>query len=243
VSVLLAGIVTKVSGVYVLLRLFGTIFILSAHLQNLFLLVGAFSIVFAAFAALTQDDFKRMLAYSSISQVGYIVLALGCNTPLAFAGAVFHFFNHAIFKSLLFVNSASLERQLGTTDMNRMSGLGSRMPVTCATSLVGLLSTAGLPPLSGFWSKLIIVIALFSAGKFIYGSIALLASVITLAYFLSLERRVFFGRPAQEAANMTKAALGMSFAEILLAAITVAAGVGFTFMLNTWLLPLNDIFY
>jgi proton-translocating NADH-quinone oxidoreductase chain N len=241
VSVLLAGVVTKVSGVYVLLRLFGSLFVLSASLQNTLLFVGAFSIVFAALASLTQVDFKRMLAYSSISQVGYIVLALGAATPLAFVGAVFHFFNHAVFKSLLFVNAASLEKRLGTTDMRKMAGLGSKMQVTSATSLVGLLSTAGIPPLSGFWSKLIIIIALFSSGRYVYAAVALLASVITLAYFLSLERMVFFGRVEAAPAGVAKAPFGITFSEILLTTITIAAGLGFVFILNMWLLPLKEI--
>ena len=246
VSVLLAGIATKISGVYVLLRLFGSVFVLNPAFQSILLFAGAFSIVLAAFAALTQDDFKRMLSYSSISQIGYIILALGCGTPLAFAGAVFHFFNHAIFKSLLFVNSAALEKQYGSTDMNKLTGIGSRMPVTATTSLVGLLSTAGIPPLSGFWSKLIIIIALFSSGRFVYASIALLASILTLAYFLSFERRVFFGKTnltlvALE--NTVKVSFGLRFSEISLAIITAVAGLILVFMHNNGILQLKGIFW
>jgi multicomponent Na+:H+ antiporter subunit D len=241
VSVLLAGVVTKVSGVYVLLRLFGTLFIMSVSLQNTLMIAGVFSICFAAVAALTQDDFKRMLAYSSISQIGYIVLALGCGTPLAFCGAVFHFFNHAIFKSLLFVNSASLEKQTGTTDMNKIAEAGVKMPVTSATSLVGMLSTAGIPPLSGFWSKLVIVTALFASGRSVYAAIALLASVITLAYFLSVERRIFFGKPQALAEKTVRSPAGITISEVLLTAITLAGGLGYALILNNWLLPLRDL--
>ena len=249
VSVLLAGITTKVAGVYVLLRLFGSVFILSPAFANILLFAGAFSIVLAALAALTQDDFKRMLAYSSISQIGYIILALGCGTPLAFAGAVFHFFNHAIFKSLLFVNAAALEKQSGTTDMNKLAGFGSKLPVTGFTSLIGMLSTAGIPPLSGFWSKLIIIIALFSAGKFVYAGIALLASVLTLAYFLSFQRRVFFCKPVLAEStlptlgNTGRATLGLRFCEISLCIITAVAGILFVFIHNNGILPLRGIFW
>ena len=243
VSVLLAGIVTKVAGVYVLLRLFGSVFVLNPSLQNILLLVGAFSIVLAALAALTQDDFKRLLAYSSISQVGYIILALGCGTPLAFAGAVFHFFNHAIFKSLLFVNSAVLEKQFGSTDMNKLAGLGAKAPVTGFTSLIGMLSTAGIPPLSGFWSKLIIIIALFSAGRFVYAGIALLASVLTLAYFLAFQRRVFFGKTDSALEHVGKISFGLRFSEVSLAIITAVAGLIFVFAHNNWVLPLRGIFW
>jgi proton-translocating NADH-quinone oxidoreductase chain N len=243
VSVLLAGIVTKVAGVYVLLRLFGSVFILIPALQNILLFAGAFSIVMAALAALTQDDFKRLLSYSSISQVGYIILALGCGTPLAFAGAVFHFFNHAIFKSLLFVNSAALEKQFGSTDINKLTGLGSRSRLTGFTSLIGMLSTAGIPPLSGFWSKLIIIIALFSSGRVVYAGIALLASILTLAYFLTFQRRVFFGKTESILENVGKVSFGLRFSEISLALITVVAGAIIVFMHNNWILPLKGIFW
>ena len=112
--------------------------------------------------ALVQKDFKRMLAYSSISQIGYIILSLGTGTALGIAGAVFHLFNHAIFKAGLFANAAAVEEVTGTRDMDRLGGLSSKMPVTGFTSLVSSLSTAGIPPLSGFWSKLVIDSALWA---------------------------------------------------------------------------------
>lgn len=238
VSVLLAGIITKVSGVYALLRLFSTVFVASGNLQNVIMFVGAASLVLAALAAFRQGNIKRMLAYSSISQVGYIILALGCGTPLAYLGAVWHFFNHAIFKSLLFVNAASLEKKFGSTDMTIITGMGSQLPVTSATSLVGLLSTAGIPPLSGFWSKLLIIIALFSAGKVAYAGVALLTGVLTLAYFLFLERNVFFMRADLAMESKEAVPLSIKLCEVLLAVITVAVGLGFPFILKilhtTW---------
>lgn len=240
-SVLLAGIVTKASGVYALLRLFGTVFILSAPIQNILMFVGLASIILAALAAFTQDDLKRMLSYSSISQVGYILLALGCGTPLAFAGAAFHFFNHAIFKSLLFTNAASLEKKFGSTDMIIIAGLGYHLPVTRVTSLLGALSCAGLPPLAGFWSKLIIITALLNSGRFFYGSAALIASVLTLAYFLVLERNIFFVKIETPLEDKRGAPLGIKFSEILLTAITVGVGLGFPFVFNTWILPIKEM--
>ncbi len=232
VSVLLAGIVTKVSGVYVLLRLCSSVFIISASLQNVIMFVGAVSLILAALAAFRQSDIKRMLAYSSISQVGYIILALGCATPLAYLGAVLHFFNHAIFKSLLFVNSAALEKKFGSTDITIITGMGNQLPVTSATFLVGLLSTAGLPPFSGFWSKLLIIIALFSAGKVFYAAAALLTGVLTLAYFLFLERNVFFMRTEMALESNEGVPLSIKFCEVLLAVITIIVGIGFPFILK-----------
>ena len=239
VSVLMAGIVTKITGIYVLMRLFSSVFVLRGHFENVIMLIGIISIVFAALAAFKQDNIKRMLAYSSISQVGYIVLAIGCQTPLAILGAVLHFFNHAISKSLLFANAASLEKKFGSTDMSIITGLGNQLPVTRATSLVGLLSIAGIPPLSGFWSKLIIIIALFNAQRFVYGWIALLASVLTLAYFLAMERNVFFIRTEAPGTDKGGVPLSLKFCEALLAAIIVGVGLGLPFILNSQVLQLK----
>lgn len=238
ISVLLAGIVTKISGVYALLRLFSSVFILSASLQNVLMFIGTLSILFAAFAALTQGDIKRMLSYSSISQIGYIVLGLGCATPLAFVGAVFHFFNHAVFKSLLFTNAAALEKKLGSTDIAIIAGLGSSLPVTSLSSLIGSLSAAGVPPFCGFWSKLIIIVALWVSGKFVYAAIALIASVLTLAYFLSFQRMVFFIKGQNISEDKESVGFGIKFSEILLSIITIGGGIAFPFIFNKWLLPL-----
>jgi proton-translocating NADH-quinone oxidoreductase chain N len=240
-SVLLAGIATKASGIYALVRLVATVFPPSLPLNQALLLVGTVSIVVGALAALGQSDLKRMLAYSSISQVGYIVLGLGCGTALGVAGAAFHLFNHAIFKSLLFVNSAALERRLGTTDMNRMGGLGSRMPVTGVTSVIAVLSTAGVPPFSGFWSKLIIVVALWEAHHYTYAAVAVLMGVVTLAYLLVLQRRVFFGKVPEDLALAQEAGGGLAVPEIVLAAVTTGAGLLFPLLLKTFLVPIGGI--
>lgn len=254
VSVFLAGIATKVSGVYALIRLMTTVFAGQQWLGEFTMLVAGISIVVGALAALRQDDLKRMLAYSSISQVGYIILGLGCFVAipanstdigllaakeLALMGAVFHLFNHAIFKSLLFVNSASLEQRLGTTDLNRMEGLGSRMPLTGVTSVIASLSTAGVPPLAGFWSKLIIVIALWKANRYGYATVAVAASVLTLAYFLTIQRRVFFGKVREEFSQIRETGAGLAVAAVVLASITIGVGVAFPYVLGTYILPLG----
>ena len=240
VSVLLAGIATKASGIYALIRLVTSVFAGNASVNHILMLVGAISILIGAFAALGQNDFKKMLAYSSISQVGYIVLGLGCGTNLGIVGAVFHLFNHSIFKSLLFVTSAAVEKQTGTTDMNKLGGLGSRMPVTNVTSLIAFLSTAGVPPLAGFWSKLIIVIALWQNGLYAYACIAVLASILTLAYLLLMQRKVFFGILADGLQNVKEAGFGIVLPASVLAAITVGVGVLFPFMLNSVLFPIGN---
>ncbi len=198
----------------------------------IFLVVGAVTLVVGAFLALTQSDMKRMLAYSSVSQIGYIVLALGGSPQLGIVAAALHFFNHAVSKSQLFANAEAIEEQLGTVSMDRMGGLGSRMPVTAGTSAVASLSIAGLPPLAGFWSKLLIVIALWQVGQYTFAAIAVLTSLVTLGYFLSLQRRVFFGTPLPEWASVKEAGGRLLVPALALSLITVAIGLGFPFVLS-----------
>ena len=240
-SVLLAGIVTKTTGVYVLIRLIQSVFPASASINAVLMLAGAVSIVLGAFAAIGQSDFKRMLAYSSISQVGYIVLGFAAGTPLAMAGAVLHLFNHSVFKSLLFVNAAAVEQQTGTRNMDQLGGLSARMPVTSFSCLAGLLSTAGIPPFAGFWSKLIIVIALWQAGQVGYAVTAILASLLTLAYFLSMQRRVFFGQLRAGLEHTREAGLGILVPELLLTLITIAFGLLIPWLFGTFILPIKGL--
>ncbi|MDD5427751.1 MAG: proton-conducting transporter membrane subunit [Candidatus Omnitrophica bacterium] len=241
VSVLLAGVVTKSAGIYTMIRITTSLLPHYQSVNNILMLVGTISIFAGALAAIGQDNFKRMLAYSSISQMGYIILGLGTGTILGIAGAVFHLLNHSIFKSLLFVNSAAVEKEIGTSDMNRMGGISQKMPVTGTTSVIAFLSTCGIPPLSGFWSKVIIVIALWQAGQYAYASLAIIASIITLAYFLSMQRRVFFGKLRAGLENLKDAEGGVLTVSVVLAALTIGIGIFFPFVFNTLILPVKEI--
>ena len=230
-SVLLAGIVTKVAGVYSLIRILVSMLGFSVSIQSILLFIGAFSVILGALAALTQSDFKRMLSYSSISQVGYIILGVGSGTVLGVAGAAFHIFNHAAFKSLLFINSAAVEDRLGSRDIDKMGGLAKQMPLTSLTSVIGSLSCAGVPPLAGFWSKLVIIIALWLAGFKNYAVIAVLGSILTLSYFLTLQRKVFFGKSRDEFKDVQEAGFSLLFPAVALAVLIIVVGV-----LSPWLL-------
>jgi proton-translocating NADH-quinone oxidoreductase chain N len=231
VSVFLAGIVTKASGIFTLIRLVRVVG-LTHNLSHILMIVGALSIVAGALAALGQKDMKRMLAYSSISQMGYIIMSLAAGTTLGVAAALLHFFNHAVFKTQLFVNAAAVEEQTGTRDMDKLGGLAQRMPVTGTTSVVAALSTAGLPPLAGFWSKLLIILALWGTAHYFYAVVALLSSVLTLAYFLSMQRRVFFGKLATGLENVREGGLGLILPAILLTSVTIGVGLVFPFVLR-----------
>ena len=125
--------------------------------------------------------------------------------------------------------------------MDRMGGLSSKMPITGATSVIGMLSAAGVPPFAGFWSKLMIIIALWQSGNYAYSAIAILAGVITLAYLLIMQRKVFFGKLAKDNEHIEEARLGITTASVVLAAIIAGSGIFFPFVFNTFLGPLREL--
>ena len=237
ISAMLSGLLIKVSGVYALTRVFFNVFGLTPALSMVLLVLGTVSMVGAAFLALGQKDIKRMLAYSSISQVGYIVVGLGTGSPLGIAGALFHLVNHALAKGLLFLNSGAIESATGTRNLDEMGGLAKRMPLTAATNLVGSLSIAGVPPLNGFWSKLLIIIALVQTGHPVFALIAVLASVLTLWYYLLIQRRAFFGQLNARWAAVKEAPFWMSAALVLLAVLCIGIGIFFSAVIAHWVQP------
>ena len=242
ISAILSGLLIKVSGVYALTRIFFNVFGLEAGawLSQILMGLGVVSAVVAAFLAIGQKDLKRMLAYSSISQVGYVVLGIGIGTPLGVLGGLFHLFNHALAKGLLFLNSGSVQQATGTRNLDEMGGLAKRMPVTAATSLVGSLSIAGVPPLGGFWSKLIIIIALVQAGHGILAVAAVLASVVTLWYYLVLQRKAFFGKLDEKWRAVKEAPFWMTAATVILALLVIGTGIFFSLVIKTWIQPASD---
>jgi multicomponent Na+:H+ antiporter subunit D len=237
ISAILSGLLIKVSGVYALTRVFLNVFGLTPALSLVLMYLGIISAVVAAFLALGQKDIKRMLAYSSISQVGYIVLGIGLGTPLGIAGGLFHLFNHALAKGLLFLTSGSIQRATGTRNLDEMGGLAKRMPFTAGTNVVGALSIAGVPPLNGFWSKLIIIIALVQAGHPVFALIAVLASVLTLWYYLLIQRKAFFGKLNEKWSAVKEAPFWMTASTVLLAALCVAVGIFYSLTIKSWIQP------
>lgn len=244
ISVLLSGIATKTLGLYTLIRLIVSVFGFSPKLQGVFLVFGLLTIIVGAMFAIGQNNLKRMLAYSSISQTGYIILALGALAPnktLGVLGAVFHMFSHAISKTQLFINGAAIEEQAGTVEMDKLEGIAQKMPVTGWTSVMGMLSISGIPPFLGFWSKLIIVIALFQSNLYFYGSAAIILSIITLAYYLNMQKKMFFGKIKDELTNLSEAKIGMTLPAILLSAVSFIVGIFFTLIFYNYIIPIQYI--
>ena len=231
VSIMLSGIVTKIAGVYSLLTL-TRLFPGNAALKTTLIVLGLFTIVIGALLALAQKNFKRVAAYSSVSQMGYILLSLAADTRLGLIAALIYLFTHSMAKSALFTNAAALEKQLGTLDIDEMGGLQGRMPTTAFSSVCSLLSLAGVPPFAGFWSKLLLLIALWSAGLQGIAAAALLLSILSGAYFLMLQKKVFFGKLNERWSEVVEIRGGIRASEILLTIGTIAVGLAFPLILS-----------
>ena len=206
ISAMLSGVLIKAVGIYVIIRLFFNMFELSEGMAILITTLGTLSMVIGVLLAIGQWDIKRLLAYHSISQMGYVVLSVGIGmilisrgnnsevAALAIAGGIFHLINHAAFKGLLFLNAGAIEYSIGTRDLKEMGGLYKSMPATSATSFVASLSISGIPPFNGFFSKLIIIIAAIMAGFYLLAALAVIVSIITLASFLKFQRYAFYNK-------------------------------------------------
>ena len=224
ISSMLSGVLIKALGIYVLIRIFFNVLGKPEIFMQSFLVLGVISIIIGVFLAIAQWDMKRLLAYHSISQIGYILLGLGLATPLGIIGAVFHLFNHAMFKSLLFYNAGAVEMALGTRDLKRMGNLTKLLPVTSNTSMIASLSIAGIPPFNGFFSKLVIIIACVQAGQPIFALLAVIGSILTLASFMKVQR---YGFRSERHIEKVKVKIGpaMNLAMITLAVLCLAASL------------------
>ena len=223
VSSMLSGVSIKVLGVYALARIFFNVFGMNSAISSILIVLAVLSMFLGAFLAFGQSDIKRLFAYSSVSQIGYIALGLGVGTPLAIFGALFYLVNHSIFKSLLFLNSGAIEQVTGTRDLGKMSAVIKKSPVTGYTSLIAALSICGIPPLGGFWSKLIIIIACIQANRPGLALAAAIVSILTLGYYFKSLSPALFGTESQIsiADNTKRVPLTMELAMVFLAALTI----------------------
>ncbi|MFC1667133.1 complex I subunit 5 family protein [Candidatus Omnitrophota bacterium] len=219
ISAMLSGVLIKSLGVYAIIRIFFNVLGVNQQILSVLMTLGALSMIVGVCLALGQWDIKRLLAYHSISQIGYVVLGIGLGTPLGILGGLFHLLNHSVFKSLLFLNSGAVEYSTGTKDLQKMGGLKEKMPVTANTSLVASMSISGIPPFNGFWSKLIIILACIQAQHFVYASWAVLASILTLSSFMKVQRYGFFGELKATLAHVKEVPFFMKFSMTILAII------------------------
>ena len=204
VSALIHAATMVVAGVYLVARLF-PIFSMDEAALTIVTYVGAFSALLAAVIACTQTDIKRVLAYSTMSQIGYMMFALGISknggeAGLGYMASMFHLFTHAFFKSLLFLGAGSVIHMVHSNEMKDMGGLRKLMPITHAAFLIACLAIAGIPPFAGFFSKEEILTAAFHENKLIYG-VALFTAALTSFYMFRLYFNIFWSKDAAAKAH------------------------------------------
>jgi len=222
ISAMLSGVLIKAIGVYALIRVLFNVIGITPEIGYALMTLGTLSMVVGVFLAIGQWDFKRLLAYHSISQIGYIMLGIGLGTPLGVIGGLFHLANHAAFKSLLFLTAGATEYNTGTRQLDEMGGLGRRMPVTAGSSFVASMSIAGVPPFNGFFSKLIIIAACVQAGRYGFAAWAVIVSVMTLASFMKVQKYAFFGKLRDRWTGLREVPATMQAAMVFLAILCVA---------------------
>lgn len=226
VSMILSSVMSK-TGVYAIIRILFTLY-QAMHLtsmQSLMVFWGAITMFVGITMAILQTDFKRMLAFSSVSQIGYVFVGIGLATPLGVTAGVYHLINHVVFKSLLFLSAGAVYYRTHTTNLNELGGLAKKMPMTTALFMAGLLSIGGIPPFNGFVSKWLIYQATFEAGYVPITILALLCSVLSLATLLKAMMSVFFGKLPERFKNVQEVPVLMQIPMCVLALISLTFGI------------------
>jgi len=229
VSALIHAATMVVAGVYLVARLFPMYyFVEDGYALNIVAWVGAFSSLFAAIIALTQNDIKRVLAFSTMSQIGYMMLALGVSgydghDGLGYMSSMFHLFTHAMFKGLLFLGAGSIIHAIHSNYLQDMGGLRKYMPITHITFLIAALSIAGFPGFAGFFSKDEILVAAYEHNKIIY-VIGVIVAGLTAFYMFRLYFGIFWGKDTKYEHVPHESPASMTFPLLFLAFMSIAAG-------------------
>jgi NADH-quinone oxidoreductase subunit L len=227
VSALIHAATMVVAGVYLVARLFPVYSFTSPDSLEVIAYVGSFTSLFAAVIACTQLDIKRVLAFSTLSQIGYMMVALGvsgyASEGLGYMASLFHLFTHAFFKALLFLGAGSVIHAVHSNLMTDMGGLKKYMPITHITFLIACLTIAGIPPLSGFFSKDEILVAAFEHNKLIFG-IQWLVAGITAFYMFRLYFNIFWNQTPEYHHSPHESPATMTIPLIILAIASVFSG-------------------
>ena len=228
VSALIHAATMVTSGVYLLIRVNPIMVEASTWSTDLIAWVGVGTALFAASIAVAQTDIKKVLAYSTISQLGYMVLAVGCG---AYTAAIFHMVTHAFFKALLFLGAGSVIHGMGgEQDLRRYGGLRSLMPITAGTFIIGWLAIAGVPPFSGFWSKDEILAFAWDKNPLLW-LVGIITALLTAFYMTRQVILTFFGKPRYSDAGDDgeikphESPWTMTFPLVALAVLSVVGGL------------------
>lgn len=253
VSAYLPASLDKLLGIYLLARCVLDLFVLTPAMYLLLMLLGAVTVISAVMMALVQHDLKRLLSYHAVSQVGYMVLGIGTGTAIGLAGGLFHMLNNTLYKSALFLCAGVVEKETGTTDLDRLGGLARLLPVTFIACTVAALSISGIPPLNGFASKWMIYQGIIATGEsggsswILWLAVAMLGSALTLASFVKVLHATFLCKPSPEVRQLAAGKgireryRSMLLPPVLLAGLCVVFGVfAFQLPLERMIFPISQ---
>jgi len=225
VMAFLPAALDKLLGIYLLARMSLYMFAPSEAMKLALLIIGAVTIILAVMAALAQHELKKLLSCHAVSQVGYMVLGIGTGVPLGIIGGLFHMLNHAIYKCCLFLTAGAVERKAGTTDLEKLGGLASAMPVTFGACLISALAISGVPPLNGFASKWLVYQGVLQVGRPVFVVAAMFGSALTLASFIKVIYSVFLGKRPESLRSVEPVGFSMAAPMIFLALLCMVFGV------------------
>jgi NADH-quinone oxidoreductase subunit L len=238
IMALMPAVMEKLLGIYLLARVSLDMFTIGSGWASWMLMsLGVVTILLAVLMALVQTDYKRLLSYHAISQVGYMILGIGTAVPAGIVCGLFHMINHAMYKSCLFLTGGSVEKQAGTTDLNKLGGLAAKMPITFACFLVAAAAISGVPPFNGFFSKELVYDGALERGWIFYLA-AILGSFLTAASFLKLGHAAYFGEKREEHKDVTEAPWMMLAPMIVIAGFCILFGVYNALPLNKLIQPI-----
>jgi multicomponent Na+:H+ antiporter subunit D len=242
-TVLIAPLMTKV-GAYVIIRMFISVFsfaYLSETIPAATIIswLAAAGIIFASIMAIAQKDMQRMLAYSSIAQIGFIALGIGLANPLGLIGAMLHILNHAFMKGCLFQVSGEIRYSGRSLNIAGFSGLGKKLPVPMAAFTIAALSMVGIPPTAGFFSKWYLVLGCIQNGSWLFAAVILGSSLLTAVYFFRLLENIYIkpAQPDQKIAPLEKVPREMIVPTFILACGIIILGMINVLIVNNILQP------
>jgi formate hydrogenlyase subunit 3/multisubunit Na+/H+ antiporter MnhD subunit len=231
----------KLLGIYLFFLIATQLFKLPQGFTLAFMIVGVITIVAGVMMAIKQREFPKILAYNTVSQVGYMLLGMGAGGILGVAGCMFHMLNHAIYETCFFFCAGAVEKKTGTNDLEKLGGLSKAMPVTFICCLIAALSISGVPPFNGFVSKWMIyqaTIANQNPYMLIFLIIAMFCSALTLAVIIKLIYSVFLGKASTAAKKIKKdVGISMQIPMIVLAVLCILFGVWYQLPLSQFIMP------
>ncbi|MBT4332780.1 MAG: NADH dehydrogenase [Candidatus Cloacimonetes bacterium] len=233
-SAFLPASLDKLLGIYFFVRICRDIFQLTDWATLMLLIIGAVTIIGAVMMALVQHNYKKLLGYHAVSQVGYMITGIALGTPLGIAAGLFHMVNHALYKSGLFLTAGSVEKQTGKDNLDELGGLSKLMPITFFTALVCAFSISGIPPFNGFFSKWMIYQGIIDFGNgtglanklwMVWLTLAVFGSALTLASFIKLITGLYLGRRRKEFEKVKEVSFLMWLPQIIIAIVCIGFGI------------------